>query len=166
VALFERKYFLSKTPLRRLLCPTMSLAVRAVRVPRVTMSSGSGMLTKQRWAVVGNHAKNPVVQRITDRLRAHGKEVHRVNSPGKSMPPAEFNFLGECPGPIDVVDVVCNPAMGMKVVEEALSLGIKAMWFQPGADDPEVVAKARDAGIETHCGCVLVDLPERREANL
>jgi predicted CoA-binding protein len=40
------------------------------------------------------------------------------------------------------------------------------MWFQPGADDPEVVAKARDAGIETHCGCVLVDLPERREANL
>lgn len=87
-------------------------------------------------------------------------------SPGKSMPPAEFNFLGECPGPIDVVDVVCNPAMGMKVVEEALSLGIKAMWFQPGADDPEVVAKARDAGIETHCGCVLVDLPERREANL
>jgi uncharacterized protein len=145
----------------------MSLAVRAVRVPRATMSSGSDMLTKQRWAVVGNHAKNPVVERITNRLRSHGKEVHRVNStPGKSMPPAEFNFLGECPGPIDVVDVVCNPAMGMKVVEEALSLGIKAMWFQPGADDPEVVAKARDAGIETHCGCVLVDLPERREANL
>jgi predicted CoA-binding protein len=76
------------------------------------------------------------------------------------MPPAEFNFLGECPGPIDVVDVVCNPAMGMKVVDEALALGINAMWFQPGADDPEVVAKARDAGIETHCGCVLVDLPE------
>jgi predicted CoA-binding protein len=142
----------------------MSLAALAVRAPHVTMASGSGMLAKQRWAVVGNHAKNPVLERIADRLKAHGKDVHRVNSPGKTIPPAEFNFLGEVPGTIDVVDVVCNPAMGLKVVEEAAKLGIKAMWFQPGADDSEVVAKAKDAGIEVHCGCVLIDLPER--ANL
>ena len=27
-------------------------------------------------------------------------------------------------------------------MDEALALGINAMWFQPGADDPEVVARA------------------------
>jgi|TARA_B110000977_G_scaffold64391_1_gene87567 hypothetical protein len=119
------------------------------------------MLTKKTWAVVGNHARNPVVERITDRLKAHGKEVHRVNSPGKTNPPAEFNFLEEVPGTVDVVDVVCNPAMGLKVVEEASKLGIKHMWFQPGADAEEVVKKANELGIETHCGCLLVDLPPR-----
>lgn len=145
----------SENDASRFVLPTMSLA----SVAPVAMASGPGMLSKKTWAVVGNHAKNPVVERITNRLKSNGKDVHRVNSPGKSTPPAEFNFLGDVPGEIDVVDVVCAPAMGALVVEEASRLGIKHVWFQPGADDPVLVARAKALGMETHCGCVLVDLP-------
>ena len=44
-----------------------------------------------RRAVVGNHGKNEVVNKLTDRLKSHGKTVYRVNPYGK--PPAEYKSL-------------------------------------------------------------------------
>ena len=42
-------------------------------------STGEEMLKKNVWAVVGNHGRNPVVEKLCDRLRSHGKTVFRVN---------------------------------------------------------------------------------------
>ena len=41
--------------------------------------------------MVGNHGKNEVVNKLTDRLKSHGKTVYRVNPYGK--PPAEYKSL-------------------------------------------------------------------------
>jgi len=123
-------------------------------------SDGSTMLTKKVWAVVGNHGKNPVVGQLTERLRSHGKEVHRVNPYGK--PPAEYKSLEDVPGSVECVDLVVNPRMGMDVVEQMGELGIPNLFVQPGAGSEEIRNRCQALGIALHEGCVLVELPAGR----
>jgi len=58
--------------------------------------------------------------------------------------------------PVDVVNLVVNPAKGVGVVDEMAELGIKNLWIQPGAGSAEVVQAAARNGINVHNGCVLV----------
>ena len=67
-------------------------------------STGEEMLKKNVWAVVGNHGRNPVVEKLCDRLRSHGKTVFRVNPYGK--PPAEYKSLTEIGAAVECVNLV------------------------------------------------------------
>lgn len=58
--------------------------------PRHLTNAKAQMLSRR--AVVGSHGRNPIVDRLTDRLKSHGKTVYRVNPYGK--PPAEYKSLG------------------------------------------------------------------------
>ena len=52
-------------------------------------------------------------------------------------------------GPIDVVDVFRKPDAVPAIVDDAIRLGVKALWLQEGVVNPEAAQKARDAGILT-----------------
>ena len=52
--------------------------------------------------------------------------------------------LKDVPEPIDIVNVYRNPAHAEEVIKEALEVGAKAIWFQPGAENPEVIEKYKD----------------------
>jgi predicted CoA-binding protein len=52
-------------------------------------------------------------------------------------------------GPIDVVDVFRKPDAVAGIVDEAIRLGVKALWLQEGVIDAAAAQKARDAGIFT-----------------
>jgi predicted CoA-binding protein len=52
-------------------------------------------------------------------------------------------------GPIDVVDVFRKPEHVAAIVDEAIRLGVPALWFQEGVVDPAAATRARDAGIFT-----------------
>ncbi|KAJ3086583.1 hypothetical protein HK102_012888, partial [Quaeritorhiza haematococci] len=56
------------------------------------------------------------------------------------------------------VSVITPPAVTVSVVKEAHSLGIKNVWLQPGAEDPEAVAFAKENGMNLIWGgpCILV----------
>ena len=58
--------------------------------------------------------------------------------------------------PVDVVNLVVNPAKGAEVVREMAELRIRHLWIQPGAGSPEIVALAAKNGIAVIHGCVLV----------
>jgi len=63
-----------------------------------------------------------------------------------------------------VVD--CDDAGGIPLdFEEAAGLGIAHLWLQPGAESREVLARARELGLEPIAGgpCVLVVLGYRDE---
>ncbi len=49
--------------------------------------------------------------------------------------------------PVDVVDIFRKPEAVPPVVEEALTVGTRAVWMQEGIRHPESAAKARSAGI-------------------
>jgi len=52
-------------------------------------------------------------------------------------------------GPIDVVDVFRKPDAVPGIVDDAIRLGVKALWLQEGVVNAEAAQKARDAGIFT-----------------
>jgi len=52
-------------------------------------------------------------------------------------------------GPIDVVDVFRKPEAVAGIVDDAIRLGVKALWLQEGVIDAAAAQKARDAGIFT-----------------
>jgi predicted CoA-binding protein len=52
-------------------------------------------------------------------------------------------------GPIDVVDVFRKPDAISGIVDDAIRLRVKVLWFQEGVVDFAAAQKARDAGIFT-----------------
>lgn len=52
-------------------------------------------------------------------------------------------------GPIDVVDVFRKPDAVPGIVDDAIRLGVKALWLQEGVIHEAAAQKARDAGIFT-----------------
>ena len=52
--------------------------------------------------------------------------------------------LSDVPEPIDIVDVFRNPAQIEPIFEEALKVGAKCVWLQPGSENLEVIEKYKD----------------------
>ncbi|HEY9773777.1 MAG TPA: CoA-binding protein [Planktothrix sp.] len=71
--------------------------------------------------------------------------------------PAYAN-LAALPEKVESVSVITPPAVTEKVVEEAIKMGVKNIWMQPGAESDKAVRAAEEAGINViHGGpCLLV----------
>ena len=90
---------------------------------------------------------------VAEELQKFGYRIVPVN-------PAAKEILGERAwpdlesalknaGPIDVVDVFRKPDVVAGIVDDAIRLGVKVLWFQEGVVDFAAAEKARDAGIFT-----------------
>jgi uncharacterized protein len=68
--------------------------------------------------------------------------------------------LPSVPGDIDGVSIITPPRVTEQVVNQALSLGIKNIWMQPGAESAAAVDAATHAGANVISGgpCILVAL--------
>jgi len=88
-------------------------------------------------------------------LEAGRKQVFKVN-PGYASE-SVLGSLRDIREPVDVVDLVVNPAKGVDVVNEMAELGIKNLWIQPGAGSREILELAAKKNIAVHNGCVLVE---------
>jgi len=78
---------------------------------------------RARAPACNSHGKNPIASQLVTKLRNGGKRVVEVN-PG--MPSGTVKgSLRDATEPIEVVDLVINPAKGFAVVEEMASLNIK-----------------------------------------
>lgn len=115
-------------------------------------------LAMRRWAVVG---ASPKVGRASNQIV---RELHERGYTVRPVRPATDEILGlkcypslEAIGePVDVVDLVVNPSVGIKTMEQVHALGIKHVWLQPGAESDEIHAFAREHDIEAVEACVLV----------
>lgn len=52
--------------------------------------------------------------------------------------------LSDITEPVDIVNVFRNPAQIEPVFEEAIQIGAKCVWLQPGCENPEVIEKYVD----------------------
>ena len=66
----------------------------------------------------------------------------------------------DVPDPIDVATVYVPADVGLKVVDELAKRGIAEVWLNPGADEPEVVARARELGLKTIQACSIIAIGE------
>jgi predicted CoA-binding protein len=103
-------------------------------------------------AVVGlSDAPGKPSHHVASELQKFGYRIVPVN-------PAAQHILGERAwpdlesalknaGPVDVVDVFRKPEAVAGIVDDAIRLGVKALWLQEGVLDAAAAQKARDAGI-------------------
>ncbi len=93
--------------------------------------------------------------RIADYLRREGYAVIPVNPTyteieGEKCYPNLFS-IGI---PIDIVDVFRNPDAVNEIVEEAIAVKVKTIWFQLGVVNAAATRKAEKAGMQVildHC---------------
>ncbi|CAO3571351.1 unnamed protein product [Mortierella alpina] len=127
---------------------------------------------EQKFAVVGasnNRAKfgNKVLRWYID----HGYTAVPVNPRENTIESLScVRNLSSLPGnPAEYhVSIITPPAVTRSVLEEAHANGIQRVWLQPGAESPEALAFAQDAGIKILAGgpCVLVDGLSKEEIDV
>ncbi len=119
------------------------------------------MLSLKKWAVVGaTQNPNKFGNRIYNKLLTHGYEVTPINPVYDTVEGVkcldslkDMNELPEC------VSIVVGPERSIEVVKDAIELGIKRLWFQPGTFNEEVLDLAEKNGLEVvFYNCVLVEL--------
>lgn len=106
-------------------------------------------LAMKTWAIVGlgNNPERPaygVSRLLIDKghtvipVYPRAEEVHGQKG---------YKSLDEIPVPIDVVDCFVNSQRVGEVVDQAISIGAKAVWLQLDVIDEAAVARAEAAGL-------------------
>lgn len=62
----------------------------------------------------------------------------------------------DIPGEVDMVTVYVPPQVGVRVMDDVARKGTKELWLNPGADDPAVIDRARELGLEPIVACSIV----------
>jgi predicted CoA-binding protein len=114
---------------------------------------------KKVWAVVGSvHNKEKFAYKIYKFMKSRGYTVYPVDPSGMDIDgEPSFKRLTDLPETPEVIDMVINPIKGDGFIEEANRLNIKYVWFQPGAENSELVEKAESYGMNViYNQCVMV----------
>lgn len=114
------------------------------------------------FAVVGASAdRSKYGNKVLRCYRQHDLPVVAVN-PGRSEVEGVrcVPSLRDVPPGTAAASVVAPPAAAAGIVADAVAAGLKHLWFQPGAEQPDAVAAARAAGLDVIAdgSCLLVVL--------
>jgi predicted CoA-binding protein len=66
----------------------------------------------------------------------------------------------DVPGTIDMATLYVRPQIGSAVLDEIARKGIREVWLNPGADEPQVADKARALGLKTVLHCSILAIGE------
>jgi predicted CoA-binding protein len=98
-------------------------------------------------------------------VRAHlqqGYGVYPINPKGGHIEGLTvYRRLSDVPQdvrPLNRISVYLPPAVGVTVMEEIAAVGCDELWLNPGSESEEVVAKARELGLEPIVACSIVNL--------
>jgi hypothetical protein len=58
-----------------------------------------------------------------------------------------YSSLADVPDKIDLVDIFRRPSEAGRAVDEAIALGVKAVWLQDGVIDHAAAQRAHEAGL-------------------
>jgi len=96
-------------------------------------------------------------------VRAHawaGYTVYPIHPTAESVEglPAYTSVADVPVEKLERVTVYLPPAVGLKVLPAIATKNPDEVWFNPGADSPEVLAEARKLGLKVIAGCSIVNL--------
>ncbi len=121
-------------------------------------------LSQGRFAVVGASSdRSKYGNKVLRSYLQNGRDAVPIHPKEKEVEGvacfASLSAIPEGERP-DAVSIITPPAVTEKVVAEALALGIRHLWMQPGAESPQAISDAQDAGANVIGGgpCVLVSL--------
>jgi hypothetical protein len=71
-----------------------------------------------------------------------------------------FRSVLDVPGPIDLATFYVPPAAGEQVIHEVAAKGIREVWLNPGSESEDLVARARQHGLEPIVACSILAIGE------
>ncbi len=118
-------------------------------------------LKQKTFAVVGSFKnKEKVAYKIFKMLTSYGYTVYPVNPNIKQVDNTKcYPSVEEIPDKIDVLILVTPPEVSLKIVQQALHLGINMVWLQPGADNPNVINFCKENKIKViYNTCIMMNI--------
>ena len=73
---------------------------------------------------------------------------------------ATYPSVLDVPGQIDMATVYVPGHIGVKVMDDIARKGIPEVWLNPGADDEEVLARAKALGVKVIRACSIMAIGE------
>jgi predicted CoA-binding protein len=124
-------------------------------------------LAGKRFAVVGASTnREKYGNKVLRVYQQNNLDVVPVNPAGGEVEGlTAYVDLPSVPGTIDGVSIITPPKVTEQVVAQALALGIKNIWMQPGAESDAAVELAERSGANVIAGgpCLLVSLRFRED---
>jgi len=71
-----------------------------------------------------------------------------------------YKSVLDVPGAIDLATIYVPAPIGVRVMDDLAQKGIGEVWLNPGADDRQVVEKARQLGLKTVRQCSIIAIGE------
>jgi predicted CoA-binding protein len=108
------------------------------------------LLKNARTIAVVGLSENPMRTSygVSEYMQAQGYRIVPVNPTiTEALGEKAYASLSEVPEKIDIVNVFRRSEFVPEVVDEAIRLGVPAIWMQEGVVHEEAAAKARAAGI-------------------
>ncbi len=95
--------------------------------------------------------------RLYKYFKGYFKRVYPVN-PNADVIDGDkaYSNLSDLPELPDVVDIVVPPEVARDVVREAIKVGVKRIWFQPGSEDEEAISLCLSSGMKVVWGLCLM----------
>jgi predicted CoA-binding protein len=90
-----------------------------------------------------------------------GYDVKPIN-PGETSVeglPA-FPTLAAVPGPVDLVTMYVPPEVGITVLQDIVGKQPAEFWVNPGAESPELLARAEALGLSPILACSIIGIGE------
>lgn len=94
-------------------------------------------------------------------FREQGYTVVPIN-PKEALIEGEQAYASvlDYPGPIDEATVYLHPKAGLAAMDDLARKPVRQVWLNPGADAPEVVARARELGLTPIVACSILGVGE------
>jgi predicted CoA-binding protein len=67
-----------------------------------------------------------------------------------------YGSVLDVPGPIDMASFYVPPEVGVQVIADVAEKQIPEVWFNPGAESDELIARARSLSIKPIVACSIV----------
>lgn len=116
-------------------------------------------VASKRLAIVGaSRSGKKFGNMAASELKQRGYEVFYIHPQAESIDGQPcYRDLAAVAGKVDGVWICVSPQQSADAVRQAAAAGLKHVWLQQGADTPEALAAAREAGLEPITGkCILM----------
>jgi len=112
------------------------------------------------YAVVGaSTSRAKYGNKVLRLYQQHGWPVYPINPNAEEVEGlVAYSSLKDLPETPRALSIITPPAITERVMREAVELGVKFAWMQPGAESPAAVQIAEEGGIEVVAdgSCILV----------
>jgi hypothetical protein len=117
------------------------------------------ILAMKTWAVVGlSNNEGRAAYGVAALLQRRGHRIIPVHPKAETVHGEQgYASLSDIPFPIDVVDVFVNSNLAGAVIDEAISIGAKAVWLQLDVIDRDGLERAKKSGllaVMDHCPAI------------